>query len=204
MFSYRKILKNSAGVVLKHKYLWFFGLFATFLNINGHYGMAFGKLEEGFLKSNFFVSFLGILNSGFSLKNVFANFGVAFRADPMTAFSSLVFLLIIFVLFLFFVWMVFVSEIALIKNSALIIKNKKTSIKEGVNAGMAHFWPVVGVNLIGKTFACFLVVFVGLPLFFIGPESSMAISILYFILFIIFLPIALIINFIIKYASAYI
>ncbi len=200
MFSYRSTLKKAFEVIWNHKYLWFFGLFATFLANGSHFRLAFGRIDQALFKESFLLNFGRIFDPV-----IFVNFGNAFKHDPMAAFSALVFLLILLVLFSFFVWLVVVSEIGLINNSATIIKkNKKTTLKEGVEAGISNFWPVFGIGLIGRAFVCFLLLFISLPLVFMDYGSGPAFNTLYILLFLAFLPVALIVSFMVKYASAYV
>ena len=125
MFSYREVFKKAFDVIIKHRYLWFFGLFATFLASGGHFKIAFGKVDQALFKENLVLGMAKIFDGSVVGTNIFINFGEAFKQDPMAAFSALVFLLILLVLFAFFVWLVVASEIAIINNSAIIIKKKK-------------------------------------------------------------------------------
>lgn len=204
MFSYRAVLKKAFEVVWGHKYLWFFGFFATFLATGGHFNLAFGKVHQALFQERVLFDFAKVFDAKFISTDILINFGSAFQKDPTSAFTAMVFLLVFLVLIAFFCWLVVVSEISLINNSAITIKkNKKTTIKEGVDAGIANFWSVLGVNLMGKLFVLFLLAFVSLPLIFLSHQSNPVQDLLYMLLFLVFLPIALIISFIVRYASSY-
>lgn len=206
MFLYRNILKKSLALTWRHKYLWFFGLFASLLSGAGRYNMSFSRMSKDW-SSNYFANFARLVRTGVLNGDILSNIGLLFRQDPISTTIYLVFSLIIVVLSLFLLWLVIVSQIGLINNSAKIIKNnkkKKTTIKEGVEAGTKSFWPVLGLNLVINTLICFLAILIGLPLIFITIRSGGGIELLYFILFIIFIPIALILSFLLKYAICFI
>lgn len=204
MFSYRVALKKAFEVVWSHKYLWFFGFFATFLAGGEHFNLAFGRINQAMFKEHIFFNLGKALDNKFVSPNVLIDFQVAFQNDPATAFSTVVFLLILLVVFAFFVWLVVASEIALINNSAVIIKKgRKTSIQEGVNASFSNFWSVLATNLIGRLFILFLLTFTALPIVFLSHQSSLVQDLLYILLFILFMPVAMIIGLMIKYASSF-
>jgi hypothetical protein len=170
-----------------------------------HFNLAFGKINQAIFRERILFDFGQLLDNKFISPDVLIDFGAAFQKDPAVAFSTVVFLLILLVIGAFFVWLVAASEIALISNSAAIIKkDKKTTIQDGVDAAFPHFWPVLGINLAGKLFIVFLLAFTALPIMFLTHQSSFVQDLLYMILFMLFLPAALIIDLIVKYASAFV
>lgn len=206
MFLYRGILKKSLAITWRHKYLWFFGLFASLLSGAGRYNMSFSRVSKNWDES-FFANFVHLTKSGVFNANTFSNLGLLFKQDPISTTVYIVFSLIFITLSLFLLWLIIVSQIGLVNNSAKIIKNnkgKKTTIREGVDAGIKNFWPVLGLNLIINSLIGFLAILIGLPLIFITVRSGGGIDLLYFVLFIIFIPLALIFSFLLKYAICYI
>jgi len=206
MFSYREILKKSLGIIWRHKYLWFFGLFASILGGMGSYKMPFSSSAESWNSSMF--SGLGNFSEQ-TMKNGGAIHGFlqSFLTDPKATSIGLSFLIILAVLLLFLLWLAIVSEAGLINNAAKIIKSNgqkiKTTISEGLRVGNNNFWSVLGYNLIA---ACFIVLFAslaGLPLVFLTASASPFLSFFYILLFIIFIPLALIVYFLAKYATCY-
>lgn len=205
MFSYRSIFKKALEVVWENKYLWFFGFFASFLVGGGYLRMAFGRIDASFAQKSFFMGWSKLISSDLLGLGVLRDIGSAFEQAPAASFFALVFLLILFILTAFFIWLAVVSHIALINNSAKAIqKDKKSDVKEGIEAGMSNFWPVLGIVLASRLFCAFLAAFIGLPLIFIQYNSGLAFNTLYLLMFLVFLPVALAIGFIARYASAYV
>lgn len=206
MFLYRDILKKSLKISWNHKYLWFFGLFASLLGGSGNFRMSFSKMGEDWNR-NFFASFIHVMKSGSFNGGVFSNIGRLFTKDPFSATVFIVFSLAFIVLALFLLWLAIVSQVGLVNNSAKTIKSsdndKKTTIREGLNVGMQYFWQTLSLNLIVSSAIFFLVVFIGLPLIYLTANASTAVNLLYFLSFIIFVPLALILSFLLKYAICF-
>jgi hypothetical protein len=139
--------------------------------------------------------------------SLFLNIASLFKQDPISATIIFLFVLIALAVFLFLLWLAVVSQVGLINNSAKIIlsdgKKEKTTIKEGFEMGVKKFWQVLGFNLIGASLTCFFAVLVGLPLVFLTVESGISVFLLYMLLFVIFIPLALIVSFLIKYAICF-
>jgi hypothetical protein len=199
MFLYRDILKRSATIAWNHKNLWFFGIFAALLEGVGQYSMTMSRSPEDWTNSAF--SAIALLGSN---GNIFYNFALLFKTDPVSAitFSTFISIILIFVFFIF--WLAVISQGGLINNAAAIIKNniKKGDlpIRDGLEKGIKKFWPVLAYNLIGAALICFLAALVGAPLVFLTGASGLSTFFIYIILFIIFIPLTLIIYFLAKYA----
>jgi len=206
MFLYRDILKKSIKISWENKYLWFFGLFASLVGGMGNLRMSFSKIDSN-IDQGFFMTIVRIVNSGFFSQNIFVNIGKLYAKDPISTIAFLVFSLIFFVLVLFILWLAVVSQVGIINNSAKIInkggKNIKTSLKEGINAGMKYFWPALGLNLAIRTAMLFLAVIVGLPLIYINLQNGSLMGLIYSLSFIVFIPLVLILSFLLKYSLAF-
>ncbi|MDD5031830.1 MAG: hypothetical protein PHR36_02170 [Patescibacteria group bacterium] len=207
MSLYRNLLKQALSLTWRHKYLWFFGLFATLLGGSGEYQIL-ARGIGGDTAQNFFPSFSWIKETGIFSQNGLANMGVLLKNDPFSAITLIIASLIILALAIFLVWLVIISQTALVNNSAEIISGKKglpAGIKRGVAAGTKYFWPVLGLNIIEKAAVCLAFFLISLPIVFwtTGINSTAAAS-LYLILFIILIPLAIIFSFIIKYTLCYV
>lgn len=206
MFLYRDIFKQSLKVSLRYKHLWFFGLFATLIGGTGKYNMPFSRMSEDW-NNNFFASFANLAKDGELLQSIFINLKLLFAQDIVSAYIYTVFGLIFVALFFFLTWLAVVSQVGLINNASEIFDKKskvKPTIKKGISVGVKNFWPVLGLNLFINALIVFLAALIGLPLIFITPESSTFVSLLYLVLFIVFIPMALIFSFLLKYAVCFI
>jgi hypothetical protein len=199
MFLYRDILKRSVAISWSHKNLWFFGIFAALLGGAGQYIMTISRSPEDWTNSVF--SAIAILNSK---GNIIFNLGRLFQLDPASAVIISTFILIVIFFVFFVLWLAVISQGGLINNTAAIIKNniKKGDlpIRDGLEKGMRNFWPVLAYNLIGAALVCFCAVLSGLPLIYLTGASGWQVFSLYIILFLIFIPLSLIISFLVKYA----
>lgn len=206
MFSYRDILKRALAIIWRHKNLWFFGLFASLLAGVGRYQMSFSRLPEAW-DSTIFSGLSVFVKQGILEGGLLSGLALLFRQDPVAASIFVVFFLIIIVLSLFLLWLAVVSQAGLINNSGKIIKQNgkagSVAIKEGIEAGVKNFWPVLAYNIIGACLGCLFAVLVGLPLVYITDSSDVSVSVLYFLLFILFIPLALIVSFLVKYAVCF-
>lgn len=192
------MLKEAFRLSWKYKYLWFFGLFAALVGSSGvlnvfvqifassgdNYG--FVRLAEVLFSGQFFDSFPSLLSEGVS--------------------NIILFLLIIafiLILVLFVAWVALVSQTALISNSGLLNAGKMADFKSGLEKGVEKFWPILGLNALLKVFLLAGSVLVGMP-YTLGIDNPVLMAFVYIVLFIIFLPIAVSMSFIIKYAMAYV
>jgi len=207
MLLYRNILSQASRVTWRHKYLWFFGLFAALLGNGGEYEILIRSLS-GDIGQGFFPSFRNIASTGIFSRNILTNIGQIIKNDPFSLVMLLIVGLIILFLVGFLVWMMIISQAALVNNSAAIITGKKSPvprIKEGVLAGIKNFWPVFGLNIIIKIIIYLAFILVGLPIIFSMVQTGRPIaSFLYLILFLIFIPLAIALSFMIKYSIAYV
>ena len=131
---YRPVLTKTLKLLWQNKSLWFFGFFAALLGA--------GELEILFSVNKDWSSSLGII-SGFiqlilstisdfvtaliqqSNGHVWASVWGTLVSSPITFIIFLASLLLGLAVMVFFVWLAVVSQIALIKNTYLIAKNKK-------------------------------------------------------------------------------
>jgi hypothetical protein len=206
MFLYRDILKKSLAITWKRKYLWFFGVFAALLSGMGQYSMSMSRMSENWNAGIFSAAaiFYGGVNAS---GNFWGRLSAAFHNDSLYASIFTLLLLIMMVLCLFVLWLAVVSQVGLINNGAKIItggKNQIGTIKEGISAGMANFWPVIAFNIIASCLISFFAVLVGLPLVFLTPQADFSVYLLYVLSFILFIPLALIVSFLARYAISFV
>jgi len=206
MFLYRDILKKSAGIAWSHKNLWFFGIFAALLGGVSQYTMTMSRSPEDWTTNIF--SATAVLFGQNGNGNFFSNLLHLFKNDPNSAIILATFILILIIVSLFILWLAVVSQGGLINNGAAIIKGsvKKGGLplRDGLEKGVKKFWPTLGLNLVGAALTCFFAALVGLPLVFLTSASGMNVFFLYVLLFVIFIPLALIISFLIKYSINFI
>lgn len=199
MTLYRHILGRAWHNTWHSKYLWFFGLFVMLLGNGGEYEVIV-RAMRGEADINFFAGFKGLMtNPLFSLEGI-SNMGHRFITEPFSALLSLLVLLLVLAIICFLVWMAIISQAAIVNNTALSIGQKKHDLGKGIAAGLKYFWPVLSFNFLIK-----LVIFAGLfivtwPLLMVVGKASFLLN---GILFIVLIPLAMSVAFILKYAIAY-
>jgi len=206
MFSYRQMLLQSFKIAWKNKYLWFFGLFASLLSIGAEYQILTRAMNRGaslewfYHWSNFFHS--GLFSWGF-----FPRLSQLFVESPVSMALVVVVALVSLAILLFLVWLAVASQIAIVNNSHKILKSKKEvanlNLHAGVLAGKKNFWSVFTLNLISKVLINLLVLIISLPLMFIVWNKIFS-GIIYIILFVLFIPMAIALALMIKYAIAFV
>jgi len=205
MFSYRSILKQAWLIAWKHKYLWFFGLFAS-LTIAG------GSMEYQFITQTFSQ---GIINGSYQgLNSLLAInelsqqiwFGLIdlFSQNIIVIINALTILLLTLTIITVFVWFAISSQAALVDSVKKILNPKKKAsiigIREGLTIGNKHFWSVLGLNILIKLLISFAFFIVSLPLLFMVISDNPSFAIAYTILFVIFIPVSVSLALIVKYA----
>lgn len=205
MFSYRKILKQALSIVWKYKHLWFFGLFASL-------AVAGGTMEYQFLTQSFgqglisgsYQNLNGLLALSEFLQTVWLGLTSLFSQDIIYILNALTIILLAGSFLFFFIWLAISSQAALIDNVKKIIVPKKkinvASLREGLTVGNHHFWSVLALNILIKILMGFSFFIVSLPLLFLVLQDSPAFIISYTILFVIFVPVAVSLSLIVKYA----
>jgi hypothetical protein len=205
MFSYRSILKQAWAIVWKHKYLWFFSLFASLAVAGGsmEYQFLAQTMDQGLIDSSY-QNLSGILTIGDFFQQMGSGIVNLFNQNIVTILNAFTFLLLFLLLVFIFVWLAIVCQAALVDNVKKILSAKKKapvfSIREGLTNGSRHFWSVLGLNILIKALICFAFFIASLPLLFLVGSDNYSFVIVYTILFTIFVPVAVSLSLIIKYA----
>lgn len=205
MFSYRSILKQAWSIAWNHKYLWFFGLFASLTVAGGsmEYQFITQTLGQGVVSS----SYQG-LNTLLAMNELCQQvwFGLIdlFSQNIIVILNALTILLLTLTIITVFVWFAITSQAGLVDSIKKIIASKKKgtvlSVREGLSAGNKHFWSVFGLNILIKLLISFAFFIVSLPLLFMAISDNSAFTIAYTILFVIFVPVAVSLSLMVKYA----
>ena len=206
MFLYRDILKRSALITLKNKYLWFFGLFASLLVSTGRFNMSFSPASDDWSK-NIFSSLALFLSEEIFSGKFFRGIGLYYKQDPISASIFTVFFMVVVALSLFLLWIAVISQGGLTADSAKIIKAEakgpKPTVASGLEAGAKKFWPVLGFNLISIALVYLFAAIAGLPLVYMPLRPDIDLMLLYTLLFLLMIPLALIVSFLAKFAVCF-
>ena len=202
MVLYRTILKRAWENTWQHKYLWFFGLFAALLGNGGELELIFRGFNEP-NQGGLYAGMKRIIETGFFSKGTVNNMGHMAQEDPFSLFLALTVLFVILVLSLFLLWLSITSQAAIVHNTAKVKHDKKHDFKDGVLTGMKKFWPVLSLNVIFRFSAAVIFLIIGLPLLLEMFRNPGVTNGWYIIMFIIFIPLSLMLSFLIKYSIAF-
>lgn len=206
MSLYRNILVNAFKFSWRYKYLWIFGVFASFLSTSGGYEMIISALRGG--DGIYAPGLQGLIDSGLFTSEGTSNLKLVVSGADAGVLASMAFVVVmIVILFSFVVWISVVSQVAIVKESASLISKKEAkisgqdNIKRGLESGMRHFWQVFGVNVVSKVLLTVFFSLVSAPLLAtVGQETGFAFELLFVVAFVLFLVLTLSISFIAKYA----
>jgi hypothetical protein len=201
MTIYRNILRQSLKITWRHKYLWFFGLFAALLGSGGEMDLLFRGFNAD-PEDGIFAGIKSFTETGIFNIQSFINIKNLIISQPY-AFSVLIFVLILMLIIaIFLVWLATVSQIAVVNNSARIIAERETDFKSGLDEGMKKFWPVFSLNIISRIVVYLIIILISSSLL-LAPIGRIMANVFYFSSFVVLIPATLIFLLIIKYAISY-
>lgn len=209
MFSYRSILKQAWNIAWGHKYLWVLGLFASVAIASGSFEhqLLIKNFQEGALEGSYYN--LGIIVTALQALGMFL-IGLVrlFSYDILTIINTLTVLIITLAIIITFIWLSISSQGALVIAAKKLISAKKKvsviSLRENLTEGHNHFWPILWLNVLIKVLMVILLAIVSLPLVSLAAKNLDLLALFYTIAFIIFIPLAVGLSLMIKYAIAYI
>lgn len=208
MFSYRALFRQAWEISWRHKYLWFFGLFASLVAGSGswEYQIMTQNMNQGLVNGSYaglaYITTIGDALSGFALGLI-----NIFHYDVWTIMNILSLLIISAAFIIFFLWLAIASQAALVSSTKQLLELKKKgpalTIRAGLTEGHRYFWPLLALNLLIRALIAFALFISCLPLLFMVIKETGVLAALYTILFIIFVPVAMGLALLVKYAIAY-
>lgn len=204
MFSYRSILKKALRTSWHYKYLWFFGLFATLINPGGEYQIL-NKIIKNGLYGDISENFQAVASTGILSLKSFSNMLGLMKANPLSALMTIIAVVLLLCLICFIIWLAISSQGAIVRKIWKIDSKKgsnRADFREDLNEGSKSFWPILGFNFLLKIAINFAFIIVSLPVILM-LTNNILFSIIYIILFILFIPIAISLSLISKYAIGY-
>ncbi|MFA5024578.1 MAG: hypothetical protein WC523_06525 [Patescibacteria group bacterium] len=208
MFSYRYLLRQAWQITWRHKYLWFFGLFASLAAAGGsiEYQVVAQNLNQNLIDGSY-AYFNNILAISELIKNLCLGLTNLFQYNFWTILNALTLILLALLVIAIFVWLAITSQAALINEVKKITNAKKKNslldIRSGLTIGHQNFWPVLGLNILIRILVNFAFFIISLPLIFVMSSDATVLKVVYTILFVIFIPLAVSLSLMLKYAIAY-
>ena len=196
---YRSILKNAWQILWKAKYLWFFGFFAALITNSGEVNLTVDNFSSLSEQSSFLSDLKVFYSEGAvgsvwnNIENLFSNF----------TWMSLILVLVFLALMILVLWIAVVAQGGLISGSYKEYRKQPSNFMTAFSVGKQNFWKILGVNVIGRVIIYGILFILGLPLglIYLRQTSSSAQALYIIIAFIILIPLAIIISFLMKYAA---
>ncbi len=202
MFSYRKFLKDSWQLTKSYKYLWFFGLFSALLYLGGEYQVIATFIEQnnGLITINTWL----IILASFFTSAFWSGLLEIFNQNIALFWTIITLFLLALAIFAIIIYIAVISQAALISQIIRINNSKRKiinfSIGDSFQKGKQWLWSLLWVNVSSKVLITLIFTLLSLPLLFIYMTNSYFSVIVYILLFLIFIPLALTISFVMKYA----
>lgn len=206
MTFYRSIIRQAIITAWHHKYLWFFGLFATLLSSNFEI-----ELVNRFINGADTTSTIQRwLDTGILSGQTWQNFIELARVDFSSFISIVILVIVLIALSITIIWLAIVSQVGLVSSSDKVIgsakkatvNTKQQDISVGLQAGRAHFWPVLFLNVLVRALVYGLAATTVVPVLLWASKQTVSFSLFYLVIFLVFFAIALAISLIAKYAIA--
>ncbi|HOY56278.1 MAG TPA: hypothetical protein PLH37_02525 [bacterium] len=199
---YRTILRQALKIMWSCKYLWFFGIFAIFLSSGGEINSAIDNFYKVFDASSFldglktFYNHSAVVNAGNNLNTFFGGFNG----------WGIILLVVLVLLFFFLIWLTVVSQAGLFGAAYKIYKKQNVNFSDTFAMGRRSFWPAVWLNVLSRLiiYALWLIVAVPLVALYLSRPVETVGNIFIVLTFIIWVPVALFISFLMKYAVLFV
>jgi hypothetical protein len=199
---YRTIFKNAWQILWKAKYLWVFGLFSVLVSNSGEVNLTINNLTS-LNEQNSMLRDLSV----YYKDGILTNFNSNLNTFLSTFNTSSIFLIIGIVIgLLALLWLAVVSKAALVSGSYKEYRKQTMDFKTAFKTGYQNFWKFLGVIVLGKLFLIIVFGIFGLPLAwaYVSNSNSTLQIIFTIISFIILVPLAIVISFLVKYAEIFI
>lgn len=195
---YRPILKMAWQILWRAKYLWFFGLLAVGVMNSGEFNLAIDNYSSISEQGGFLADMHGFYTQGFlgdfgaNIKSLVTNFNWA----------AGILLLLLIVIFLFLLWLSVTAQGGLVQGTYKEYRRQPFDFNAAFKAGRENFWKVLGINVLGRVVIYGVLIIVGAPLAWAYIKQASETGQLLFMLlsFVVLIPLAIIISFLIKYA----
>src|SRR3989338_1932126 len=200
---YRDVIARSWKMLWQHPWLWIFGLFAVFAAGTGEYASLLASFNKNIRNVGIVIGLkLSIYNNEINLLWESLN---QFLAQPVVI--NVILLSVGAAITLLGVWIITVSQIGLVKAAGNLGMGEPADFAMSFRAGVKHFWSVLWLNILLKFLVYLLLVVATLPFlisYLSRPNENWGFDWLFIIGFLVFIPLTMILTFVIKYAIAYI
>lgn len=201
MTLYRDILSKAIILAWKRKFLWVLAFFAALAGNGGEYELVFSG-SDSINGQSYLLGLLRAFYTNGTLKTITENVQQFFGTYPI---PSIFLALLLLLLFLLVVWLIIVSQAALVWVLARLRANATASFHEAFTAGTRFFSPIFLLNVIAKAVILGIIFLIALPLgiAYIRTGAPLYNSLYILAVFLALVPVAVVLSFIVKYASVF-
>lgn len=195
---YRPILKIAWQILWRARYLWIFGLLAVLVSNSGEFNLVVNNFYRLSDRSQSLLQWQSFYQQGI-LGNMWHNFRDLFVHFNL---QTVILILVLVFLFLFILWLSVVAEAGLVAGTYREYRGQPVHFREVFALGRQNFWTVLWLNVLGKILISGLLAILSWPLVWLYFKHSSAAWQFIFVLvsFIVLIPIAVIVSFLVKYA----
>ncbi|MFC1598645.1 hypothetical protein ACFL2U_01365 [Patescibacteria group bacterium] len=199
--SYSNILAQAWQITKKNRILWIFGIFASFISLEAVYEVIISQFNQLKNLDQFHLKLLKLYETQTDFFDLHIYFWSLFSKDYL----AYLFVVLLIIIFFLLIWLVFTSQIFIIKTARRLYLKKKMATNDDLGDSFTHFWPVLGINILGKLIIYAGFIALSLPLLYAlltkDQAAIFSTNLFFFAAFTIF---AVIISFIVAYATNFI
>lgn len=198
---FRPTIKRALKIAWNYKFLWFFGIFTALVGGSEEFQAVFRSLDG---LSAYQTTFEALQNgdSTGTLAQIWNLITDAWTTQTgQVIFWFIVFLILALVLMAIIV----ASQAALVDSAGRALQNKPVNLDSAWLGGVTHFWRMLGLTAFEKAvvWLLYLVMTVPLALGFYFTEGAGWNIALVLLSVLVFLPIAVVVSFVVRYAQSY-
>lgn len=199
---FRPTVTRALKIAWNHKFLWFFGVFTAVAGGSGEIQAIFRSLDG----LSVYQTVLDELRNGDATGTLQQIWNVVVDIWATEAGRVLVWGIVFLILALILVAMIIASQAALVDSTARTLDNKPINMDSAWLGGVTHFWRMFGLTVFEKIVVWVLYIVMTVPLaigFYLtqGAGWNIALALLSVL---VFLPLAIVISFVVRYAQSYV
>lgn len=199
--SYKNILQKAAQIAWQSKVLWLMGIFASFISLEGVYEIILSQINQARGVESLYLSILNL----YSGQTNFINTNIYFLNWLPGNYSAFLLFILLGLLLVIFIWLAYISQIFIIKSSALIYKNNKLVSGKVLSESTKKFWPVFGVNILAKLMLYAAFIALSLPIFYsLIADNKNVLATANVFYFLTFAVLSILISFLAAYATNFV
>lgn len=202
MIRYQELIATAIRISWRHKFLWAIAFFAALAGNGGEYELLFSG-SDSVSGQSYLIAFLRAIYVDGSLHQLIVNVGDFFGTYPL---PSIFLTLLGIVLFVLVVWLIMIAQAGLIWAISKILAKSPVGFHDAFSIGAKFFSPIFLINALSKIIIYGIILLIALPVGIQYIKSGLpAFNTAYILItYIALIPVAILLSFIVKYASAYI